>query len=395
LKAPAHITALYQKYIDNSCNPQELQELLSYFERSEIDHDIASIIQSELGKMESVYQSLPQVKSIVERLDQNIHPILKPTPVKRIANFRIVNYWSAAAVLVLLSVVLYYTNSRLNLFNTYTSEYKNDVLPGGDKAYLTLANNKKIELDGEFKGTVATLSGIRIVKTTGGQLRYEISGDTGAEPEGYNTITTPKSGKYQVILPDGSMVLLNAASSIKFKTNFDKGAKRVVELLGEAYFEVSHRNGQPFQVRSGTQLLTVLGTRFNINAYSDEQSIKTTLFRGSVSVNYEPGKQALLKPGQQSYLDQEQVVIHEVDTAEVLDWKRGEINLKEENLMATMRKISRWYDVEVIFAENAPTDLKLGGLVSREKNLITVLKALELTGKVHFKVDGRRVTVMR
>lgn len=395
MKTPSHITALYQKYIDNLCNPQELQELLSHFEQSEIDHDIASIIQSELGKMESNYQSLPQVKSIIERLDQNLLLKVDPTPVKRMVNSRIISYWSVAASLVILSVILYYTHRSLNLFNTYTSEYKNDVPPGGDKAYLTLSNGKKIELNKVTKGTLASLSGIRIIKTTEGQLRYEISGDNSPEAEGYNTITTPKSGKYEVILPDGSKVLLNAASSIKFQTNFDKNAKRIVELLGEGYFEVSHRNKQPFQVRSGTQVLTVLGTHFNINAYNDEQSIKTTLFKGSVRVNYSNGKLALLKPGQQSYIDQEKLVINEVDTNEVLDWKRGEINLKEENIMATMRKIARWYDVEVDFAENAPTDLRVGGLVSREKNLITVLKALELTGKVHFKVEGRRVTVMR
>ncbi|MGF1925098.1 MAG: FecR family protein, partial [Bacteroidia bacterium] len=230
--------------------------------------------------------------------------------------------------------------------------------------------------------------------TTEGQLRYEVSGDH-KQQEGYNTIATPKSGKYEVILPDGSKVLLNAASSIRFSTNFDKSATRTLELRGEAYFEVSHRHKQPFQVRSGTELLTVLGTHFNINAYADEQAIRTTLFKGAVSIDYPDGKQAKLKPGQQSYISQNQLIIDQVDTVEVSDWKRGEINLKEENFMATMRKIARWYDVEVVFAENAPTDLKLGGLVSREKSLITVLKVLELTGEVHFKVEGRRVTVMR
>jgi transmembrane sensor len=395
LKAPAHITALYQKYINNLCNPQELQELLSYFQRSEIDHDIALLIQSELSKTESSYQSLPQVKSIIERLDQNLQLIVNPTPVKRMARLRIISYWSAAASIVLLSVVLYYTNTRLNLFTTYASVYKNDVLPGGDKAYLTLSNGEKIELDSTSKGTLASLPGIRIVKTTGGQLRYEISGDNSTAPEGYNTIATPKSGKYEVILPDGSKVFLNSASSIRFQTNFDKGVKRMVELHGEAYFEVSHRDGQPFQVRSGTQLLTVLGTHFNINAYSDEQAIKTTLFKGSVIIDYPDGKMAKLRPGQQSYINQNQLIIDQVDTVEVSDWKRGEINLKEESFKATMRKIARWYDVEVIFADNAPNDLKLGGLVSREKNLNTVLKVLELTGEVHFKVEGRRVTVMR
>ncbi|MGF1926010.1 MAG: hypothetical protein ACQUHE_17680, partial [Bacteroidia bacterium] len=150
MKDPAHITALYKKYINNLCNPQELQELLSHFQLSEIDPEIASIIQSELGITDSRYQSLEQVKSIVKRLDQTLPRKLNDVPVKKMAILRLLRYWPAAAVLVLVPMALYFTNNSLQQFNRYTSEYKNDVSPGANKAYLTLASGKKIVLDSAF-----------------------------------------------------------------------------------------------------------------------------------------------------------------------------------------------------------------------------------------------------
>ncbi|QXU44150.1 FecR family protein [Pedobacter sp. D749] len=388
-----HITRLYQKYLDNSCNPQELQELLHHFEHAEPDTELVQMIRTELQKDDERDVALPQVQAILSKLDESMQVnVINPIAKRRSLFTTSMRYWSAAALLFL-SLLLYYGNEHLNFFGTYTSTYKNDIPAGGDKAYLTLADGKRIALTDSMVGTISPAPGLRISKTAKGQLRYELA--KGASGNGYNTITTPKGGKYEVILADGTHVYLNAASSLRFPTSFTGIAERRVTLTGEGYFEVSHRNGQPFYVQSGKQLLRVLGTHFNLKAYPDEQSVKTTLLQGSVEVSNSEGSNAVLKPGQQSQLDQGKLKLEEVDVMAATDWQRAEINLKAEDFQSTMRKIARWYDVEIVFDETAPGDLTLGGLVSRDKSLVAVLKVIELTGKVHFKVEGRRVTVMR
>ena len=388
-----HITKLYQKYLNNACNPQELQELLHHFEDDEPNAELVQMIRSELEKDDERDVALPQVQAILSKLDESMQVnVINPKAKRRSLFTTSMRYWSAAALLFL-SLLLYYGKERLNIFGTYTSTYKNDIPAGGDKAYLTLANGKRIALTDSMIGTISPAPGFRISKTAKGQLRYELA--KGASGNGYNTITTPKGGKYEVILADGTHVYLNAASSLRFPTSFTGAAERWVTLTGEGYFEVSHRDGQPFYVQSGKQLLRVLGTHFNLKAYPDEQWVKTTLLQGSVKVSNSEGSNAVLKPGQQSQLDQGKLKLEEVDVMAATDWQRAEINLKAEDFQSTMRKIARWYDVEIVFDETAPGDLTLGGLVSRDKSLVAVLKVMELTGKVHFKVEGRRVTVMR
>jgi len=393
LKNFNHITKLYQKYLNNACNPQELQELLHHFEDDEPNAELVQMIRSELEKDDERDVALPQVQAILSKLDESMQVnVINPIAKRRSFFTTSMRYWSAAALLFL-SLLLYYGKERLNIFGTYTSTYKNDIPAGGDKAYLTLADGKRIALTDSMVGTISPAPGFRISKTAKGQLRYELA--KGASGNGYNTITTPKGGKYEVILADGTHVYLNAASSLRFPTSFTGAAERWVTLTGEGYFEVSHRDGQPFYVQSGKQLLRVLGTHFNLKAYPDEQSVKTTLLQGSVKVSNSEGSNAVLKPGQQSQLDQGKLKLEEVDVMAATDWQRAEINLKAEDFQSTMRKIARWYDVEIVFDETAPGDLTLGGLVSRDKSLVAVLKVMELTGKVHFKVEGRRVTVMR
>jgi len=393
LKNFNHITKLYQKYLNNACNPQELQELLHHFEDDEPNAELVQMIRTELEKDDERDVALPQVQAILSKLDESMQVnVINPKAKRRSFFTTSMRYWSAAALLFL-SLLLYYGKERLNIFGTYTSTYKNDIPAGGDKAYLTLADGKRIALTDSMVGTISPAPGFRISKTAKGQLRYELA--KGASGNGYNTITTPKGGKYEVILADGTHVYLNAASSLRFPTSFTGVAERRVTLTGEGYFEVSHRNGQPFYVQSGKQLLRVLGTHFNLKAYPDEQSVKTTLLQGSVEVSNSEGSNAVLKPGQQSQLDQGKLKLAEVDVMAATDWQRAEINLKAEDFQSTMRKIARWYDVEIVFDETAPGDLTLGGLVSRDKSLVAVLKVMELTGKVHFKVEGRRVTVMR
>lgn len=390
------ISNLYQKYLDNACSPEELQTLLSHFEKIDQEPELREMTRNELQRINSSYERLPQVNNLLNKLDLVVHRQIiqnKPKQMKLLGRYR---YWSAAAIFLILSIALYYGDHKLNIFNSYASEYKNDVAPGSDKAILTLADGSEINLTDTLQGTLAAQSGVTITKNKAGEVRYQISASQeDAARSNLNTISTPKGGKFEVVLSDGTRVFLNAASSISFPSTFSSKGDRRVTLTGEGYFEVAHRAAQPFYVQSGDQLLRVLGTHFNVNAYTDEKSVKTTLLEGAVQVAYSNGRQTVLKPGQQSHISNGQLLVDEINAESATDWQRGEMGVEDEDFQATMRKIARWYDVEVVFAADAPRDLKLGGIISRDKSIVTVLKVMELTGEVHFKVEGRRVTVMR
>ncbi|WP_448634930.1 FecR family protein [Pedobacter panaciterrae] len=242
-----------------------------------------------------------------------------------------------------------------------------------------------------------------INKTADGQLVYTVSD---SDPQGkngaqlFNTIETPNGGKYQVNLPDGTRVWLNAASLLRYPTKFS-GSKRVVELTGEGYFEVAKLPGKiPFIVKSEGQEVEVLGTHFNINSYEDEGPIKTTLLEGSVRVIRSksswnaPDNNVLLRPGEQSELGEQKINVKEVNTESILAWKDGDFVFDGDDLKSIMRKVARWYDVEVIY-KGEFDDVKFGGLISRSKNISSVLGIMESTGKIHFVIEGNRITVLR
>ncbi|NQX42210.1 FecR domain-containing protein [Pedobacter steynii] len=302
----------------------------------------------------------------------------------------------AAATIVLISgISLYFYRQHMPDLTTPKTEIVNDVKPGANQAVLTLANGKRIVLNASVNGEIAEQSGIRIRKTADGQLIYTLS-DSGTAansggPVAFNTIETPKGGQYQINLPDGTRVWLNAASSLKYPVRFDR-KERKVSLQGEGYFEVAKDKHKPFKVNSGTQELEVLGTHFNINSYADEPSSKTTLLEGAVRLFPHGGQDLILSPGQQAVLASGRMKVAMVDPEEVLAWKNGNFVFNDEGLETIMRKISRWYDVEVSY-QRKPADLTFTGVVSRSRNISAVLNALDKTGKVHFKVEGKKVTV--
>jgi len=280
------------------------------------------------------------------------------------------------------------SNSQVKLAKT--SVYKNDIAPGGLKATLTLANGDKITLDGAKIGALAKQTGIIITKAADGQLIYTVSDTKSANASAYNTIETPKGGQYQIRLPDGTQVWLNAASSMKFPVSFSNSKRRRVELNGEAYFEVAHKNNQPFVVKTTRQEVEVLGTHFNISSYPDENITKTTLLEGSVRLN----GGTLLKPGQQGVSTSNGLIVKHVNADEELDWKNKQFILNDEDLQQVMRRLARWYDVEVVY-EGTPADIQFVGVVSNTRNISGVLKLMERTGKVNFKIAGKTVTVLK
>lgn len=270
------------------------------------------------------------------------------------------------------------------------------ITPGGNKATLILGNGKKILLANAKNGKLAEQAGVKITKSANGQIIYsiaDISPNLKNYPPEFNTIETPVGGQYKVNLPDGTEVWLNAASSLRYPVRF-AGNERRVELKGEGYFEVAHNRLKPFKVATANQTVEVLGTHFNIMAYTDEKAIKTTLLEGSVRVANAKNT-GILVPGQQSILTSNTIdVINSVDLEDVTAWKDGYFKFNE-NLTSVMNKVARWYNIDVVYDLQPDPDLAFGGKISRSRNIAEVLKIIEYTGKVHFKIEGRRVIVTK
>ena len=300
---------------------------------------------------------------------------------------------AAAVLLVFLSVYFIYksTSKQPDLAKIVTQKqrFKNDVPPGTDKAILTLADGSTIVLDDEDNGTLTTQGSTKVLKFNG-KVSYQTLQQSSQEIL-FNTISTPRGGQYQVVLPDGSTVWLNAASSIRFPTVF-QGNDRKVEVAGEVYFEIIKDKLKPFIVSVNKSEIEVLGTHFNVMAYEEEGLLKTTLLEGSVKfVNGRTTK--ILVPGQQAQLIKDGLVAvaSGVNVENVMAWKNGVFQFEGEDIGTVTRQLSRWYDVEVEYSR------KVGDLfyaeMPRNTKLSDALKALELTGKVHFEIDGRKIIV--
>lgn len=307
-------------------------------------------------------------------------------------NFKRISVAAAVLLVVASSLLLYKHNglfqeSRINQNLVLADSH---IKPGNNKAYLTLANGKRISLTDAANGELAREAGVEISKAANGQIIYKIFNNAHHTGELINTIETPRGGQYQVLLPDGSRVWLNAASKFSYPVSFKQNKERMVTLNGEAYFEVAKDKEHPFIVKSKGQEVRVLGTHFNINSYADESSLRTTLLEGSVKVN-----EAMLKPGQQSVLTGKGIRIQPADIESSVAWKNGDFIFKGEDFKATMRKIARWYDVDIEYGPGLSEDIELGGWVSRNSKLSEVLSRIELAGNVHFKVEGRRVLVTK
>lgn len=273
-----------------------------------------------------------------------------------------------------------------------TSIYGADALPGGDKATLTLADGTVIELDTAQNGALAAQGGAQVAKSAGMQLVYVDA----AAPEGppvFNTIATPKGGQYQVQLPDGSRVWLNAASSLRFPASF-KGADRRVELRGEAYFDVKADAAHPFVVAMKDMEVTVLGTQFNASAYDREEQ-KTVLLKGAVRVEVPQGA-AVLRPGQSAqWQEGSRLQVQEDPYAEdAAAWKDGMFIFTNEPLDNIMTQLSRWYNIEAEYEQTSLKGKIFTGQISRGEKLSEVLKMLEMTGTIHFRIENRTVTAM-
>lgn len=299
----------------------------------------------------------------------------------------------AASIILLCGLSFYFLRQQDDIPHKVVNVEKDRVKPGGNNAYLTLANGQHIDLTDVEDGVLSQEAGVRIYKTADGSLLYEtIDPMNGEEYTGTNTIQTPIGGQYQIRLPDGTRVWLNSSSSLEYPVRFAKSERRVI-LKGEAYFEVQSDPMKPFYVSSKEQTVEVLGTKFNINSYDNEPSMKTTLVEGSVRVSV-GDRSEVLKPGEQAAILTNGIHVYPADLEQVIGWYKGDFVFHGAELKNIMRQISRWYGVEVIYESNIG-DVKFGGSISRSKDIEEVLKVLSMTKGVNFKLEGRRVVVMR
>jgi transmembrane sensor len=367
---------LIKKYIDGSCNEQERALVESWHL-----HDLQqSDVKVSPEHIESAYQR--------GRLQAIAH-IQSPQPIRKLwPRFAV-----AATILVLLIAGAFFIFKPVK--SSSSLDYAKDIAPGGNQATLTLSNGKQIDLSNAHDGQLASQGNISVSKTADGNLSYLVShapqkSDT--QPA-YNILNTPVGGQYHLTLGDGTNVWLNAASSIKFPAAFT-GSERKVEITGEVYFEVAHDAAKPFRVLSNKQVVEVLGTHFNLNTYADEESTKTTLLEGSVKVSNQ-NSSIVIKPGQQSVSQNGHLsVIEAANLDETIAWKNGYFQFKDEKIESVMRKLSRWYNIELQYQGTIPNE-GFNGIISRSKNISQVLKMLEKTKAVHFKIEGRRVTVIQ
>ncbi len=383
---------LFEQYFSKVASDVEIAELMELIHSGHFDVQLEELIDQQYAKFEphSSPLSIIQEDEILATVVQS-RPQQKEVKTYSLKNIRKV-IAIAASIAICLGAGIYFINQ--NKFQKEQELAASLIEPGSNTARLVLANGKVILLDTLKNGVQDIEEGVQITKTKDGQLIYNISNNTD-HADRMNTIETPRGGQYQISLPDGSKVWLNAASTLKY-SNTLKAGKREVVLVGEAYFEVYKRENQSFIVRTANQTVEVLGTHFNVNAYTDEETQVTTLLEGSVKSNSK-NHGVLLKPGQQSVLNlkDEALTIDKADIETVMAWKNGDFIFKDEDLASVMRKVERWYDVEVIFQGVDPESIKLGGWVSRSKNIAAVIKIIEPIAGIRIKIDGRRITVMK
>ena len=373
------IEELVRKYFSNTATPQELDQLSAWYRTTSLEEvEWFATVANE----EEILKAA-MLKNIQNQIgEQQNRSIRKLWP--RIA--------TAAAILLIVGLgVFFYTQRHLEGSVATRDLLANDIKPGGNRAYLVLSNGKRVSLTDAANGELAQEAGVEITKTANGQVIYTASGSDGIKySNALNTIETPRGGQYQVRLPDGSKVWLNAASKLIYPVSFNGRGQRVVELSGEAYFEIFKNKLQPFVVKSKNQEVTVLGTHFNVNSYSDEPDTKTTLLEGSVRING-----TILKPNEQAILAGGKLSVKEVEAASFTDWKDGQFYFRNEALPSVMRKLARWYNVDIQFQGQIDQSTTFSGVVSKYDQISKVLTLMEKSEGLHFKIEGRTVTVLK
>jgi len=368
---------LLQLLANNNATKEELSEMVTLLRREDVDQALESV------EWERIWDKVQEAM------------MRQVTPIRKMNWLRVA---AAAGIIVSIGTSVYFLNLNSNSSNSGNTakavpsqKPPDDVPPGGNKAILTLANGQQIILDNAANGVLAQQGASNVVKLDNGQLAYK---GTGAKPDEviYNTLGTPRGGQYRLMLPDGSKVWLNAVSSIRYPTAFT-GKERRVEITGEAYFEIVKDASRPFKVSVNSSMeVSVLGTHFNINAYTDEPTIKTTLLEGSVKVTHNEHS-VVIKPGEQTQFNGEGTmkVVHDANVDQAVAWRNGLFEFDDADLQSILRQIMRWYDVDVEYQGNIP-DRYFTAIISRDKTLTGVLEILKLSD-IDYKLEGKKLVV--
>jgi len=398
LKNIDHIKRLVQKAHDKSISKNELDELLQWLEDEEAAEympDICSLLEVEEKEADYTSQWQKLSDKISEEDVRAEHSEI--LPFRKYYRIKPVGRWTvAAAVLVLcsvLSVVMLKINKHPESIakNSGAAKNKDAIVPGTKKAILITGNGNEITLDSSSDKMIVQGKNFSIQTNKNGQL---VNNSTGSSKEvQINTVVTPPGGQYEVILPDGTTATLNAASSIRYPSAFQAG-KRDVKITGEVYFEVTQDPRKPFVVSTEKNMqIEVLGTSFNVNAYSNEPSVKATLLEGAVRVTSDKAKQ-ILQPRDQAQLtdDGNLHLLTNVDVGSVVAWKNGVFEFNGTDIKTVMREIGRWYNVDIVYDGNPPTDL-FSAIIDRQNSIDQVLTMLQNTLRVHFSIKNRTVHV--
>jgi ferric-dicitrate binding protein FerR (iron transport regulator) len=395
---------LFEKLLKGELSPEETQELIQWLGEENLDNETASLIVAHLKKPVMQNQVSPAMIAALEARLPLIFKEDKPSSrIVRLAGKKWLRY--AASILLLLAAGAYFIipgkkQSGVNEKNVSLASKATDPQPGKEGAILTLTDGTQLVLDSMSNGLITTQNGIKVLLNNG-QVTYTPDKKTGEQQIAYNTMTTPRGRQFQLLLPDGSKVWLNAASSIRYPVVFS-GNERKVDITGEAYFEVTKNAAMPFRVSAGTGTeIEVLGTHFNINSYSNEGSINTTLLEGSVKVKRQGANDVKLIPGQQARIDRHDKsgasssavkVVNDVDVERVMAWKNGVFNFQDATLEEVMRQLERWYDIEVVYEKGIPS-FEFYGKMGRDLPLLTVLRGLNLSN-VNFRMEeGKKLVV--
>jgi transmembrane sensor len=386
------VQKLVEKYLHNTASAEETEKLFQWY-RTEMKADSEWNFdpQEDEENLKSFIFSKIDLPDLAER----------QIPVYR----RYYSLPAAATILLFMLSGLYFYFKKDQIqtapvpVKVAVKQKVKDIQPGGIKAILTLSDGKKIVLDDSQNGVVINQGGIKIHKNSKGIIEYTLSKSANEQTVSerreiqtvYNTIQTPVGGKFQLNLADGSKVWLNSASTLRFPVFF-AGDTREVELKGEAYFEVSKNEDKKFSVRSGNQTVEVLGTHFNINAYSDEPSITTTLIEGAVRViELNSKKSQILKPGEQSKVNWD-IKIQKKDTQADLAWKDGYFYFENASIETVMRQLGRWYGITARYETELP-EHHFEGAIATNLTLLEVLEILQKSN-IHFRLEGKEVVVM-
>ncbi len=404
--ASERINYLAEQFFNQSISDEEKKELADWICQVNDDAILKDLLEKAWHR-NTITMQMPEgmpekiLSSVFDKAALNADPKYPDHEINRTKNISWLKVCAAAAIFafIIIGFYLFYQKKDPGIAKIFTKEAINkDVPPHINRAILTLSDGTHIALDSASNGILMQEGNSTIVKLSNGEIAYR--SNTGETKEVlYNTMRTPVGSQYQLVLPDGSKVWLNAVSSIRFPANFS-GKKRIVQISGEAYFEIAASSPKiPFIVQlnknSGNAVseIEVLGTHFNVKAYEEDEDINTTLLEGSVKITHDDSS-AILIPGTQAQLDTEGAIkiIKDANTEEALAWKNGYFQYESADLATVLRDAARWYDLDLVFAGQIPED-RFTGKIERSVDLSHFLKWLHWSD-VDFKLDGKKIIVM-